>query len=702
MKKATAVLLTLLVVLGLSLYGAGSAPVTAASVEPVFVAGNPSCVDLGYTNGFKVDPPNSGTYYIGTKKVDVTADGVYFDWTSEIGMDAVIAKGGPNANVYVYDPPAESFGDTGLVSPINPSNDKPFGLSHIEFCFDYELQVSKTAVTSYTRTFTWKIDKSVDPASHVGFAGDTFSSRYEVELDQTVDDSAFAVAGVITIHNPDPSNPALITAVTDAISDGLTASVTCPVTLPYSLAAGGTLTCTYTRDLPDKTARTNKAAVTVDAASKVKSGSATAPVTFGDPTTVVGYETVNVSDSVQGALGSASGDKTFAYDDDFECPTDPKDYADGKYEFEVPNTATIDETGKSDDAKVTVTCYQLKVSKDVTPKFTRTWSWTIDKSGDQTGLTLSTGQVFSVNYDVVVDATYLDSGWMVEGQIEVYNPAPIAAALKGVTDVIGAGISVNLDCGVTFPYSLAAGATLTCDYDADLPDGATRLNMAAATLGNGTSFVGTADITFGGPTTVIDECIDVTDDKKGVLGTVCAADAPKTFTYSLEVGPYAECGEYEYKNIASFVTDDTATAGSDSWTVQIDVPCEGCTLTPGYWKTHSSYGPAPYDDAWEVIGEDTIFFLSGKTYYQVLWTPPSGGNAYYILAHAYIAAKLNVLNGAASTSSVDAAITYAEAFFEVKTPAVKLSKAERDLALAYAALLDNYNNGLTGPGHCDW
>lgn len=631
-------------------------------------------------------------------------DGTYFNWTSTIGMDAVIAKGGPNANVYVYDPPAESFGDTGLVSPTNPSNDKPYGLSHIEFCFDYELQVSKTAVTTFTRTYTWEIDKSVDPASHVGFAGDTFSSDYEVELDQTVVDSAFAVAGVITILNPDPINPAFITAVTDVISDGLTASVTCPVTLPYSLAGGGTLECTYARSLPDKSTRTNTATVAVDAASKVKGGSGSAPVTFGDPTTVDGDETVNVTDSIQGALGSASGDKTFEYDDDFECPTDGKYYQDGKYEFEVPNTATITETGQNDSAKVTVTCYQLKVSKDAAPKYTRTWSWTIDKSGDQTALTLSTGQVFTVNYDVVVDATYIDSDWKVEGQIEVYNPASIAATIAEVTDLIGAGISVTLDCGVAFPYSLAAGATLTCDYDADLPDAAQRLNMAAATLANGTSFVGTANILFSDPTSVVDECIDVTDDKYGALGTVCAADAPKTFTYSLEIGPYAECGKYEYKNTAAFITNDSETTSSDSWTVLVDVPCGGCTLTPGYWKTHSLHGPAPYDDAWlavEPLGADTTFFISGKTWYQVLWTPPSGGNAYYILAHAYMAAKLNVLNGAASTPSVEAAITWAETFFAAKTPATKLSKAERDLAIAYAALLDNYNNGLTGPGHCD-
>ncbi len=46
-------------------------------------------------------------------------------------------------------------------------------------------------------------------------------------------------------------------------------------------------------------------------------------------------------------------------------------------------------------------------------------------------------------------------------------------------------------------------------------------------------------------------------------------------------------------------------------------PCnQGCTLTPGYWKTHSRRGPAPYDDTWAQLGpsqETKAFFLSGKT-----------------------------------------------------------------------------------------
>ena len=98
-----------------------------------------------------------------------------------------------------------------------------------------------------------------------------------------------------------------------------------------------------------------------------------------------------------------------------------------------------------------------------------------------------------------------------------------------------------------------------------------------------------------------------------------------------------ECGENTHVNTAAFETNDTGTTDDDDWTVIADVTCaDGCTLTPGYWKTHSAEGPAPFDDTWDLLGpaaEDTTFFLSGQSYYQALWTAPNG-NAYYILAHA--------------------------------------------------------------------
>ena len=138
--------------------------------------------------------------------------------------------------------------------------------------------------------------------------------------------------------------------------------------------------------------------------------------------------------------------------------------------------------------------------------------------------------------------------------------------------------------------------------------------------------------------------------------------------------------------------------------MNVNVPCAGgCTLTQGYWKTHSDRGPAPYDDAWKNLGpleEDTLFFKTGKTWYQVFWTPPAG-NAFYNLAHQYMAAKLNILNGASAPASVTAAITAAENLFNAQGAGdTTLSASERRTALSLAATLDKYNNGLIGPGHC--
>ena len=175
--------------------------------------------------------------------------------------------------------------------------------------------------------------------------------------------------------------------------------------------------------------------------------------------------------------------------------------------------------------------------------------------------------------------------------------------------------------------------------------------------------------------TEVDQCVTVTDDPIGALfggAEVCATDAQTTFTtnYTTNVGGYDVCGDYQFTNTASFTTVATApnpaATGSASWTVDINVPCAGgCTLTQGYWKTHSEFGPAPYDSTWAQLpnGASTPFYYSGKTWYQVFQTSPAGGNAYYQLAHQYMAARLNVLNGAATTPAVDAALAGALAYF---------------------------------------
>jgi hypothetical protein len=659
-------------------------------------------------DGFTGDPSNSITI--------TTIDGLYFDWSSTLALDAIIVKGGPDAHVYYYDP--ESTGDVGLHAPINPSNGNPYEISHIEFCFDYELGIAKTAFPTFTRTFSWTISKSVTPDQWDLFVGDDGTSEYTVSVDKTgFTDNNWAVNGTITIENNTPFD-VVVGAISDVVVDGLvsdpnTAGGTalvpdCGISFPYTLASGASFSCTYASSLNDASDRTNIAKVTV-AGELVEGAYTLEPIIFGDPTALVNDE-VNVTDTNGESWGPVSDDASWTYMRTFTCGEDNT----------YLNTASIVETGDSDDATVEVNCYELTVTKDASTSLTRTWDWTIDKSADQTDLNLMPGQQFLVNYAVNVDAAYTDSDWATAGGIYVTNSAPIPAVINSLTDIISGGIAGIVDCAIAFPYTLAPGNTLTCTYSAALADDATRTNTGTATLQNyaydkdgvatengTTDYSGIATVDFAGATiTEVDECVDVTDTHVGSLGTVCAEALPASFYYSIWVGPYSDpddCGEQTVDNTASFVTNDRGYTGSDSWTVNVLVPCDyGCTLTLGYWKTHSEYGPAPYDDTWALLtnGADEPFFISGQTWFEVLWTPPAG-NVYYILAPQYIAAALNFLNGA-DPSAAQTAFDEAEGLLQNNTPEEtgslkgQAKKEWTDLA----TILDDYNNGIIGPGHC--
>ena len=141
-------------------------PTTSTSV----VTGNPTCGDLEPEGAewteFKIEGGESGEveggeYTDGTLTVTIvvreTDDGPVFDWESNIGVDAVFVKGGPGGLLYVYDP--ESMGDTGLHAPVNPANDKFYGLSHLSFCYDVD-QATTTSTTEKDTTTTTEHETS--------------------------------------------------------------------------------------------------------------------------------------------------------------------------------------------------------------------------------------------------------------------------------------------------------------------------------------------------------------------------------------------------------------------------------------------------------------------------------------------------------------------------------------------------------------
>jgi hypothetical protein len=119
-------------------------------------------------------------------------------------------------------------------------------------------------------------------------------------------------------------------------------------------------------------------------------------------------------------------------------------------------------------------------------------------------------------------------------------------------------------------------------------------------------------------------------------------------------------------------------------------------LTQGYWKNHADPNSARYDDAWDL---NVVTSLWGQTFEQIL-TTPAKGNAWYLLAHQYIAARLNILNGAHMDASLYntyykfVRANYLQKYNPDDIAKLKGSDPLRQQFIFLADLLDNFNNGL--------
>ena len=167
----------------------------------------------------------------------------------------------------------------------------------------------------------------------------------------------------------------------------------------------------------------------------------------------------------------------------------------------------------------------------------------------------------------------------------------------------------------------------------------------------------------------------------------------------------SDSGDVNFGNSMELITGWQNTVEIQSLVgFEIELVYTGCTRSKGYWKTHSIYGPASYDSGWELLGEDSTFFLSNQSNYEVMWTPPSGGNTYYMLAHQYIAAAINILNGA-DPGDVQEAFDDATDLFNNYTPeyigGLKGNNPIRQEFNSLKSILAKYNGGETGPGSCE-
>jgi hypothetical protein len=149
---------------------------------------------------------------------DLTED--LFDWMSNIGVDAVIVKGGnAGSYLYLYDPESTEDQDLGVPGPNNNA------ISHISFCYDVEppeLTVIKHVVndnggTTVASDFTMEVTgTNVSPSSFPG-AEDPGTS---VSLD----------AGAYSVSESGPSGYQATYSADCVGSIGLGESKTCTIT----------------------------------------------------------------------------------------------------------------------------------------------------------------------------------------------------------------------------------------------------------------------------------------------------------------------------------------------------------------------------------------------------------------------------------------------------------------------------------------
>jgi len=124
---------------------------------------------------------------------------------------------------------------------------------------------------------------------------------------------------------------------------------------------------------------------------------------------------------------------------------------------------------------------------------------------------------------------------------------------------------------------------------------------------------------------------------------------------------------------------------------------QDCTFTIGYWKNHP--------EAW--AASCLPMNLGSNSYTQAelmqILNQPVAGNGAISMAHQLIGAKLNICMGA-NPAAVSSCITSADALLAGcgadKIPPLGSCSLAPGTTSTLTQCMDDYNQGVTGPGHC--
>ena len=478
----------------------------------------------------------------------------------------------------------------------------------VEVCVGLDPTVTKTADATYTKTWTWTIDKG-EFGLYQLFAGESVTHDYLVKVEATDTDSAWLISGTIRVTNPNDWE-AIEVDVTDAVDVGGGAVCTVvdgvDVAVPASSYVDLSYSCTFSSK-PLYTGVNTALAVWDKAAYFTPTGTAsgTAAVNFVMNNEALPTITVDDDNLKDESWSATRADAEWSYSKDYVCSSDPTDYKDGYYTYTVTNTATINETGDKDSTDVIVKCYNPTVTKTAAGGYERTYKWLIDKSVDRTSASVFVGELVEFNYTVLVTPNgFMDHDFVLAGEITVVNPHPTEAITVDVTDYVDlAGVTCEVVDGMDVVVDPASSKVFdyTCTGD-DLADATINTVEVDWTAYSGDDEVtGTASATVAvlfpeTPAVEYDKTINVYDDKTNPGAPVYLGEVTweNTGTFNYSITKEAPYGCERHTNTAWI----EETGQEDSVTIEI---CgDYWAFTPGFWKNHT----VEPRDAWSLTGYD--------------------------------------------------------------------------------------------------
>ncbi|CAI7573468.1 unnamed protein product [Penicillium crustosum] len=328
---------------------------------------------------------------------------------------------------------------------------------------------------------------------------------------------------------------------------------------------------------------------------------------------------------------------------------------------------------------------------------TRTFTWTINKVANPTTLDLVQGGSDTATYTVTLDKDDGTVHTWINGEVCITNggsvPTENLMSTLKVTQPPSQVVILTVGESYCYPYSIdvpsANSNTYKVNADTTIINHSGHLGVPFGPNAAATTTIPTTE-------TLVHNTVTVSDTIGGPLGEF-SDDHTVTYTHQFDCGNTGD-----NPNTASITYGDGTAGPSASATVTVKCTASGgCTRTIGYWKNHPD-AVTPLLPIWlGTEGGAKSVKVTTSSQAVTIEGIPTASNGIDKLYAQLLATKLSIKNGA-DGSAVTSTIQAADNFLANTNSAnwASLSNAVKSQVNGWATTLDNYNNGITGPGHC--